>query len=126
VAALQSGARGAAAAGVEWGAKLVISFGDSESMVRRAAVSLLQEYLFPPHRHASTLLAGVWGGAGGGTPESVDVSASCPPAALCVAEILGETGTCLCLCVCVLKRGVEGRVRRREGGGRELELDEQE
>jgi len=124
VAALQSGARGAAAAGVEWGAKLVISFGDSESMVRRAAVSLLQEYLFPPHRHASTrLLAGVWGGVGGGTTESVDVSASCPPAALRVAEILGQTGTCVCLFVCVLKRGVEGRVRRREGGAREVELD---
>lgn len=60
--------RGIGPPAVEWGSKLVRCFQDSESIVRRAAVSLVQARLFPP------------------VPAAPHI-----PAALCVPELLGGT-----------------------------------
>lgn len=78
VPAVVCGESGGNGSGHAWGSKLASALCDSESMVRRAGVSLVLDILFAHH------------GAPAAAAHCSDASAR-PPAALCVPELLGET-----------------------------------
>jgi hypothetical protein len=114
VPAVLCGGSGGSTCGPAWGPKFAAAFYDSESMVRRAAVSLVLDLLFAQHAqrsrrqmhdthtctHANTHMG--LGGArdGASATHSSDESAApqavlcvpeSPPAVLCVPQLLGET-----------------------------------
>ena len=116
VPAVLCGGSGGSTCGPAWGPKFAAAFCDSESMVRRAAVSLVLNLLFAPHArwsrrpmhdththaHTNTNTQLGLGGARDGasaTHSSVESAASqevicvheAPPAVLCAPQILGET-----------------------------------